>query len=59
MEIKYTEQEKMALREKINNPHKEVTCPRCGSRLIYRESGNSCEVTCPTKGCIHGSIRGI
>jgi len=55
----YTIEEKMALKEKLYNPHETVFCPRCGSEIIYREIGNSSSAKCPTEYCIYGSIRGI
>lgn len=53
------EEEKNALRAKMDNPLKDVTCPRCGKLLKYEEYGNSIIVECPTEGCIHGAIRGV
>ena len=55
----YTEIEWDALDEKMENPQKEVECPRCGNEIIYKEPGNSILVKCLSEGCIFGGIRGI
>jgi len=55
----YTEEEQDAIREKKNNPEADVTCPRCGNEIIYKEVGNSICVKCLTEGCIFGGIRGL
>ena len=55
----FTEEEKNALREKFDNPSKDVVCPRCGKTLVYREKNGSSEVKCETPGCIHGTVRGL
>ena len=59
MGYNYTELEKDALRDKINDPSKNIKCPRCGKYLNYREINNSCEVKCPTDNCLIGTVRGI
>ena len=48
-----------ALDEKMNNPQKDVRCPRCGNKIIYEKRGNSFAVECKTKGCIFGGVRGL
>lgn len=48
-----------ALDEKMNNPQKDVRCPRCGNKIIYEKRGNSIAVECKTKGCIFGGVRGL
>lgn len=55
----YTDKDAEALEKKALNPLDDVKCPRCGKSLIFRATGNSYEVKCPTKGCIHESVRGI
>jgi hypothetical protein len=59
MADKYSDIERQALRDKLNSPDKEIICPRCGAVLIFRQIGNSCEVKCPTQGCLYGGIRGF
>lgn len=59
MAIKYSEKEISALEKKMVNPTAVVVCPRCGEELSYRAVGNSCEVKCPTEGCIVGTSRGL
>ncbi len=59
MVINYSEEEWNALDEKMEHPERVVYCPRCGKELIYRGVGNSCEVKCPTEGCIKGTLRGL
>lgn len=54
-----TEKDYEVLDEKLNNPQKEVRCPRCGNEIIYEKRGNSTAVECKTKGCIYGGIRGL
>lgn len=54
---KFTKADHEALEIKISSPEKEVVCPRCGKLLIFQESGNSCEVICPTPDCLHCSQR--
>lgn len=56
---KYTEKELAALEEKAMNPQKAVICPRCGKELTFFRVGNSYEVNCPTKGCLHEAVRGL
>lgn len=56
---KYTEEEFAALERKEMYPEEQVFCPRCGKELGFRLFGNSCEVKCPTKGCIKLTVRGI
>ena len=55
----YTETEWNALDEKMNNPDKEVVCPRCGNEITYEEIGNSTSVSCLSEDCIFGGIRGL
>ena len=38
MAIKMTEEEYKAIGIKLNNPEKEVRCPRCGKRLLYKKN---------------------
>ena len=54
-----TEDEKKALREKMDNPKKMVKCPRCGNEIIYEVRGNSVAVECKAPKCIYGGIRGL
>ena len=49
--------ERKALNEKLNNPQKDVRCPRCGNIINYDKRGNSIAVECATKDCIYGGIR--
>ena len=53
------EGEIFALEEKALNPDKIVLCPRCGSKLQYREVGNSYEVKCLSTNCICETVRGL
>ena len=53
------DKEKEALNEKLNNPDKEVRCPRCGNENVYEERENSIAVECKTPTCIYGGIRGL
>jgi len=55
----YTKTEWDALNEKMNNPEKEVICPRCGNEIEYEEIGNSISVHCLSEDCIFGGIRGL
>jgi len=55
----YTEVEWNALDEKMNNPEKDVVCPRCGNDIVYAEIGNSTSVKCLSEDCIFGGIRGL
>jgi len=55
----YTEEEWDALWDKLDNPEKDVLCPRCGNEIIYKEVGDSISIECLTEGCIFGGIRGI
>lgn len=48
-----------AIKDKLNNPEKNVKCPRCGNEIIYEKRGNSIAVECKTKNCIYGGIRGL
>lgn len=57
--ITISKEEYKILGEKLNNPQKEVKCPRCGNDIIYKEIGNSISVECKTKGCIYSAIRGL
>ena len=59
MAIKMTEEEYKAMGIKLNNPEKEVRCPRCGRRLLYKEIGNSISIECETEDCIFGGLRGL
>ena len=56
---KYTETEIAAMERKIKFPFETVLCPRCGSELVHREVGNSCEVRCQTDDCLIGTVRGL
>lgn len=51
--------EHKALQEKLENPEKDIKCPRCGNKLIVEKRGNSIAVECKTKDCIYGGIRGL
>ena len=53
------DKEKEALNEKLNNPDKEVRCPRCGNENVYEERENSIAVECKTPTCIYGGIIGL
>jgi len=55
----YTEEEWGALDEKLENPETDVTCPRCGNEIIFKEIGNSVLVKCLSDNCIYRGIRGI
>lgn len=57
--VMMTEEDYKALDQKLNNPEKEVKCPRCGNDIIYEKRGNSVAVECKTKNCIYGGIRGL
>lgn len=57
--VMMTEEDYKALDQKLNNPEKEVKCPRCGNDIIYEKRGNSVAVECKTKNCIYGGIRGF
>ncbi len=54
-----TDLEKQALKEKLENPTREVRCPRCGNKIVYEKRGNSVAVECKTIGCIFGGVRGL
>jgi predicted RNA-binding Zn-ribbon protein involved in translation (DUF1610 family) len=54
-----TDADKKALQEKMDNPEKEVICPRCGNEIIYEQRGNSIAVECKSPKCIYGGIRGL
>lgn len=56
---KYTEDERLAINNKIINPNNIVICPRCGKEILYKEIGSSIRVKCETEGCISAGIRGI
>lgn len=57
--VTMTDKDYEALDEKLNNPDKEVRCPRCGNEIIFEKRGNSIAVECKTSGCIYGGIRGL
>lgn len=57
--VMMNERDYEALEEKMNNPEKEVRCPRCGNEIIYEVRGNSIAVECKTEKCIYGGIRGL
>lgn len=57
--VTMNDRERKALDEKLNNPKKDVRCPRCGNVIIYEKRGNSVAVECKTKDCIYGGIRGV
>lgn len=59
MASKYSEKEISAIDEKLCYPDKEVICPRCGKKLLYKEIGNSCRVSCETDNCLMANIHGI
>lgn len=59
MADKYSDKEIQALNDKFDNPDKEIICPRCGKALLFRVVGNSCEVWCPTQGCLYDGMRGL
>lgn len=54
-----TKEERMALRDKLENPQKDVKCPRCGKEIIYERRGNSIAVECKSPKCIYGGLRGL
>ena len=54
-----TENKKVALYAKMDNPDKEVKCPRCGNEIIYVVRGTSISVECKTPNCIFIGVRGI
>ena len=58
MAIKMTEEEYKAIGIKLNNPEKEVRCPRCGEGF-FKEIGNSISIECETEDCIFGGVRGL
>ena len=55
----YTPSDWEAINKKLEHPEKHIYCPRCGNEIEYKEIGNSIAVSCKTKGCIFGGIRGI
>lgn len=57
--VKMNERDYEILQEKLDNPKKQVKCPRCGNEIIYEKRGNSIAVECKTKNCIYGGIRGL
>ena len=57
--INFTEKELDAMYEKEMTPSKNVTCPRCGRLLVYKDFGSAYTVECPTEGCIRKTVRGI
>lgn len=59
MVIKYNRADIDAIDRKMLMPASVVVCPRCGKELTYKSVGNSCEVKCPTAGCIKGTSRGV
>lgn len=59
MAIEYNQTDINAIDQKMQSPASVVICPRCGKELAYRSVGNSCEVKCPTDGCIKGTSRGL
>ncbi len=56
---KITEVEYKAINKKLNNPQEDVSCPRCGKKLLYKKIGNSISIECETEDCIYGGIRGL
>ncbi len=54
-----TKDEFKVIEQKALNPNEKVYCPRCGKELLYDFVGNSYEVKCPTKDCIHVISRGL
>lgn len=59
MDTDYSKEEWNAIYEKMEHPERVVYCPRCGKELTYHGVGNSCEVICPTEGCIWERVRGL
>lgn len=54
-----TEGERMVLDMKIEDPHKNLKCPRCGCTIEYHKYKTALRVNCPTPGCIQLNLRGI
>jgi hypothetical protein len=44
---------------RISDHGEDVSCPRCGERLLYEEIGNSFIVECSKDTCIRTGCRGI
>ena len=57
--VTMTEKDYEVLEQKLNNPEKKITCPRCGNEIIYEKRGYSIAVECKTRNCIYGGIRGL
>ncbi len=54
-----TEKEYQILMEKIKNPKKEVQCPRCGGRILYKDWGSGNMAWCEKGNCSEIILRGI
>lgn len=54
-----TEQERVALNKKLENPESVVKCPRCGALIEIYNYPTAVRVSCKTEGCIQKTIRGI
>lgn len=54
-----TEQERVALNKKLENPESVVKCPRCGALIEIHNYPTAVRVSCKTEGCIQKTIRGI
>ena len=48
-----------ALGQRLENGKITETCPRCGKKLIYIQTGSADEVTCQAPKCISEVFRGI
>ncbi len=54
-----TDREYSALEKKMNNPNKEIVCPRCGGKILHQEWPNGSITWCEREGCIKEVIRGF
>ena len=54
-----SEKERAAVDKKIENPQKQVKCPRCGAEIKYTKYDTAILVKCSTDGCIKVGLRGI
>ena len=52
------DEEKTALKRKLEDKNAFVTCPTCGGEITYERRGNSIYVKCQGSG-ISGGVRGI
>lgn len=56
---KLTNEEILAIEEKMNHPEREVRCPRCGNLIDYIDGVSGSSFVCRTEGCIESNVRGI